>query len=189
MKTWYLYDQKNEKKYDNLSPEACRSVLSEVSTDQAQEWICWTQGESNWRCVLEISELKAYLGCAPDAAPLPAPEEDGGAERRKFPRFDIKLRVIITNKKSTFLTTCKDVSVGGMLLAHTIPDKIFTNDEEVDVFISAPQGKESIQFRCIPRGDLQNKKRIEFIHKDTARMRTLATWINECIKPFAKLAG
>lgn len=110
--------------------------------------------------------------------------EPTGRERRKHPRFEIKLRVIVTNKKNTFLTFTKDVSLGGLQLINEIPEYIFEGESEV--FINGPNNKDSIKFKCKAIGDQQHKTRLQFEHSDAKLVEKLQLWIDLFIRPNAK---
>lgn len=109
-----------------------------------------------------------------------------GRERRKFTRYDVKLRVIITNKKNTFLTFTKDVSLGGLQLMNDIPEYIFQGESEV--FISGPNNRDNIKFKCKAIGDNQHKSRLQFEDSDQVLLEKLQLWIDHIVKPQVKSA-
>lgn len=117
---------------------------------------------------------------------VPISQEPSGRERRKFTRYDIKLRVIITNKKNTFLTFTKDVSLGGLQLINDIPEYIFHGESEV--FISGPNNRDNIKFKCRAVGDNQHKSRLQFENSDQVLLEKLQVWIDHIVKPKAKSA-
>lgn len=98
-------------------------------------------------------------------------------EKRRFKRYTAKLKVIVSNKQKTFLSYSKNVSEGGILLENRIPKHMF--NEESEVYISAPNRKEIIVFRCLPIGDDEHPNRLKFQHSQHEYIQKLKLWLEE----------
>lgn len=100
-------------------------------------------------------------------------------ERRKYPRIKARLRAIITNKDKTFLTHCKDISMGGISVDHNIPEYVFSG--ECEVYICGANGKESIVFKCTPVGESQFPNRLKFSETDDRYKDKLSGWLDSFV--------
>lgn len=96
-------------------------------------------------------------------------------QQRRFKRFEVRLKVIISNKKKTFLSYSKNISEGGILLEDRIPKYMFNEDSEI--FISSPQKKEIITFRCSPVDDEENPNRLRFAESQAEYLHKLRSWL------------
>ena len=99
------------------------------------------------------------------------------SEQRKFPRHDVRLKVIISNKEKTFLSYTVNVSMGGVMLEDTIPRDYFNS--ETEIFISSPKKNEFIAFRCIPVGDDKEPKRFSFGQISDSSLQKFQEWIDK----------
>lgn len=97
------------------------------------------------------------------------------AEQRKFPRHDVRLKVIISNKEKTFLSYTVNVSIGGVMLEDQIPRDYFNS--ETEIFISSPKKNEFVAFRCIPVGDDKEPKRFSFGQISQNSLGKFQDWI------------
>lgn len=97
------------------------------------------------------------------------------AEQRRFKRYEARLKVIVSNKQKTFLSYSKNISEGGILVEDRIPNYMF--NEESEIYISAPNKKEIIVFRCLPIGDEENPNRIKFQHSQDEYIEKLKIWL------------
>ena len=109
--------------------------------------------------------------------PVSAPSEKKYAEQRKFPRHDVRLKVIISNKEKTFLSYTVNVSIGGVMLEDKIPMDYF--NAETEIFISSPKKNEFVAFRCIPVGDDKEPKRFSFGQISQASLSKFQDWIDK----------
>ncbi|MCK6598320.1 MAG: PilZ domain-containing protein [Bdellovibrionaceae bacterium] len=100
--------------------------------------------------------------------------------KRRYPRIEGRLRTIITNRSKAFMTYTKDISLGGIQTESPIPKDIIAT--EIEVYISDPQGKKSILFRCHPVGDLANPNRFSFAKADEKNLQKLGQWLDDLEK-------
>lgn len=128
--------------------------------------------------------FKDVLKEEPPKTPATAPQ---GAERRVHPRYEVKLRVIIKAEKNTFLTFTKDLSLGGLNLMSEVPEYIFKS--EVEIYITAPDGKNMVMFKCSPVASQLGKSRLRFTNIQTEKQKILETWVNNYIKPLVQKAS
>lgn len=103
--------------------------------------------------------------------------ESNYPEKRRFKRYTTKLKVIVSNKQKTFLSYSKNISEGGILLEDRIPKHMF--NEESEVYISAPNRKEIIVFRCLPIGDDEHPNRLKFQQSQHEYIQKLKLWLEE----------
>ena len=109
--------------------------------------------------------------------PVSAPSEKKYAEQRKFPRHDVRLKVIISNKEKTFLSYTVNVSIGGVMLEDKIPMDYF--NAETEIFISSPKKNEFVAFRCIPVGDDKEPNRFSFGQISQTSLSKFQDWIDK----------
>lgn len=99
--------------------------------------------------------------------------------KRKYPRFDIRLKVIISNKEKTFLSYTSNVSIGGVALEDNIPKEYFNQNADTEIFISSPKKNEFLAFRCQPVGDDEDPKRFSFGEISEQSLAKFQDWINK----------
>ncbi len=99
------------------------------------------------------------------------------SEQRKFARYDMRLKVIISNKEKTFLSYTKNVSIGGVMLEDKIPRDYF--NAETEIFISSPKKNEFVAFRCVPAGDDKEPTRFSFGQISKASLEKFQDWITK----------
>jgi PilZ domain len=110
--------------------------------------------------------------------PVSTPKDNKSfAEQRKFPRHDVRLKVIISNKEKTFLSYTVNVSIGGVMLEDKIPMDYFNS--ETEIFISSPKKNEFVAFRCIPVGDDKEPKRFSFGQISQTSLSKFQDWIDK----------
>lgn len=105
------------------------------------------------------------------------------SDRRMYARFDIRLRVIIKSGKSTYLTYTRDVSLGGLSLMNDVPEAIFNS--EAEIYITAPDQRNNIMFKCLPVASKFGKSRLMFTKVDDSKQKIMATWLHHFVKPSA----
>ncbi|MFN8847528.1 MAG: PilZ domain-containing protein [Bdellovibrionales bacterium] len=109
------------------------------------------------------------------------PIPTSGPEARKSPRFDIRIKVILSNKEKTFLSYTQNVSTSGVLLEDVIPTDFFQNDT-TEIFISSPKKNEFLAFRCTPVGDMSSPKRFTFGQISADALKKFQDWIDQLRK-------
>ena len=109
-------------------------------------------------------------------AAVPAAKFDEKSNARQHPRIKGRLRTIITNRERAFITYTRDISLGGVLLEHAIPDDLLKGS--VDIFITAPTGKDSIVFRCQPIKNQNGQYRFSFTGMETQNEQKLTSWLD-----------
>jgi hypothetical protein len=121
---------------------------------------------------------------APAAAAKPAEKR---SERRRFPRHEVRFRVIIRNETLTFRTFTKDISLGGLSLENPVPEKFF--DQKCQIFIGDPDGNENIRF-TLQSAHRQDRRYFSFAGVDEKMSVKLGQWIkNQVDKATRKKAG
>jgi hypothetical protein len=109
-------------------------------------------------------------------SPAPEPQESG-AEQRRAPRHDVRLKVIISNKEKTFLSYTVNVSLGGVMLEDKIPHDYFNS--ETEIFISSPKKNEFLAFRCTPVGDDKEPRRFSFGQISQDSLEKFQNWMSK----------
>lgn len=99
--------------------------------------------------------------------------------QRKFPRYTIRLKVIISNKEKTFLSYTSNVSIGGVALEDNIPAEYFNESKDSEIFISSPKKNEFLAFRCTPVGDETDPKRFSFGQISEESLNKFQDWIDK----------
>ncbi len=120
-----------------------------------------------------VQETPKEKVAAPASTP---PAADKPRNERHHPRIKGRLRTIITNRERAFITYTRDISLGGVLLEHAIPDDLLKGS--VDIFITAPTGKDSIVFRCQPIKNQSGQYRFSFMGVDAQNQEKLSSWLD-----------
>ncbi len=106
---------------------------------------------------------------APAAAAGKA-KEPQGADRRRDPRHNFKIEVVLVSKVRSFRTYSQNISLSGTMLEDEIP-KDFLN-KPFDLIITNPfepdPTKARLLFRAKIVGDLTDARRLMFIEQDVA---------------------
>ncbi len=105
-----------------------------------------------------------------EPAPSPNTQTSGGAERRRDPRHNFKIEVVLVSKIRSFRTYSKNISLSGTMLEDEIPrdflnkpfDLIIVNPFEAD------PSKARLLFRAKIVGDMTDPRRLMFIEQDVA---------------------
>ncbi|KYG60527.1 PilZ domain-containing protein [Bdellovibrio bacteriovorus] len=105
------------------------------------------------------------------ADPAPAPKaEPSGADRRRDPRHNFKIEVVLVSKIRSFRTYSKNISLSGTMLEDEIP-RDFLN-KPFDLIIVNPfepdPSKARLLFRAKIVGDMTDPRRLMFIEQDVA---------------------
>ena len=102
-------------------------------------------------------------------------------EGRSSPRYDLRIKVILSNKEKTFLSYTQNISVTGVLLEDVIPVDFFQN-EESEIFVSSPKKNEFLAFRCKPVGDQSSPRRFTFGQITPEALTKFQDWIDRLRK-------
>lgn len=124
---------------------------------------------------------------APASVPPPLTPEIDPHERRKHPRYALRLRVIIRNESLSFRTFTRDISLGGFSLENPLPEKLL--DDKCHVFIGNTDGSSAIRFALSPT-QRQDRRYFSFSGVDPEMAARLGKWITEQVsKHPGKIAG
>lgn len=103
-----------------------------------------------------------------------APEANE-ADRRKDPRHNFKIEVVLVSKVRSYRTYSKNISVSGTMLVHEIPKDFL--DKPFDLIIVNPfdpdPKKARLLFKAKIVGDLIDARRLMFIEQDPAMTQRL----------------
>ncbi len=154
-------------------PPAMKSSLADKKDDDGFFIVDYAEEE---KPVKETPKNKpAASPKASESLKTPTPAEKARNER-EHPRIKGRLRTIITNRERAFITYTRDISLGGVLLEHSIPDDLLKGS--VDIFITAPTGKDSIVFRCQPIKNQSGQYRFSFMGVDAQNQEKLSSWLD-----------
>lgn len=105
-------------------------------------------------------------------------KDDGGADRRRDPRHNFKIEVVLVSKARSFRTHSQNISLSGTMLEKEIP-RDFLNTQ-FDLILVNPfepnQTKARLLFKAKIVGDMTDPRRLMFIEQDetmTARLDAL----------------
>lgn len=94
--------------------------------------------------------------------------QDNDSDRRREPRHNFKIEVVLVSKIRSFRTYSINISLSGTLLDHEIPKDFLNNS--FDLIITNPFEPDSTKARLLFRakivGDLTDPRRLMFIEKD-----------------------
>jgi hypothetical protein len=101
-------------------------------------------------------------------------ERTDGSERRRFPRYDVRLRCIIRNDVMTFRTFTRDISLSGVSLENPIPEHLL--QKPCHIFIAGPDGKENIKF-SLAMTSRADRRYFSFAGMEQAFTDKLGAWL------------
>lgn len=168
---WFVCNTATQFCSPEVTFEAAREILAKVPRAELENWNAWQNGWPEWKPVEQCPELLIVVPPPMPIAkpvtppPLPAPvatrtaapeppkAAELSSERRRFPRFDVRLRVIIRNEELTFRTFSCNISLSGISLERPVPERIFGRG--CQIFIAGPTG-ENLRFsiHATSRNDL-----------------------------------
>lgn len=103
------------------------------------------------------------------------PDPNHPANRRRHPRFNIRFKVIIESDVLTFRSFTSNISLGGLALEHSLPDKLLSND--CKIYISDLDNSETIMFNIKPVKHGSDLKYFSFENLDDYYQRKLENWL------------
>lgn len=121
-------------------------------------------------------------------------KDDGGADRRRDPRHNFKIEVVLVSKARSFRTHSQNISLSGTMLEKEIPrDFLNTHFDLILVNPFEPnQTKARLLFKAKIVGDMTDPRRLMFIEQDaamTARLDALLKAYVTYQKQVKKSAG
>ncbi len=123
-----------------------------------------------------VQETPKRNAPAPATNKSAAPGKEKVRNDRQHARIKGRLRTIITNRERAFITYTRDISLGGVFLEHAIPEDLLKGI--VDIFITAPTGKDSIVFRCQPIQNQSGQYRFSFVGIEAQNQEKLTQWLD-----------
>lgn len=123
------------------------------------------------------------LKSTPTPTPTPVKKVSGTdwEERRKYPRFDFKFRVVIISDGRIFRTYTKNISLGGVLINTSIPKDI--KSMECKVILGRDDSKENIETEASFVGNSSSTCRLRFNEKNASTFQSkLQAWITQMQK-------
>lgn len=174
---WSFRDEKTEKQVDGLNFKQAAFVNSMIPASARFSWLVWHEGLTDWMSLDECTHFNEE-NAEKKTAPPPAPPEkskpkaaapssrgktssDADLNRRLNRRFAKHFKVSINLTDKVFTTHTLNLSMGGMLLEHTLPEELGKSfgvklqrydGTSVDLFCSAipvPDGGRSRRVRII----------------------------------------
>lgn len=121
---------------------------------------------------LDLSKIRKIK---PSKIPLEKPtketkKETAGSDRRRDPRHNFKIEVVLVSKARSFRTYSKNISLSGTMLENEIP-RDFLNAHFDLIIVNPFEGdpsKARLLFRAKIVGDVKDPRRLMFIEQDPA---------------------
>jgi hypothetical protein len=101
-------------------------------------------------------------------------------DKRRWPRYEARLRVVVISGNRSFRSFTRNISRGGLLLEHVIPQELL--ERACRVIIGSTDLKENIEFDARLAGDPQNPRAVEFYEGKDFFIRKLDTWLEDLRK-------
>lgn len=116
---------------------------------------------------LDLSKIKKIK---PDTSSKKKPQqtESSGSDRRRDPRHNFKIEIVLVSKERSFRTYSKNMSISGTLLEDEIPRDFLNKPFDliiVNPFESDP-AKARLLFKAKIVGDMKDSRRLTFIEQD-----------------------
>ncbi len=203
---WHLYEQTRQQQWSDLDFAECVKFVKTAQADTPSEgqdsfpsWYVWRSDFPDWKPILEVGEFAAALRTeeisqikpppTPQAPPPSSQKAEAGSvtssvgEKRKFPRFFVRLRVVLRSENLTFRTFTKNLSLGGASLEHPIPQGLLK--EHCQIYLADPETAQNIRFKARIIQELQDAKGIAFEDLAAADEKKIQMWIGR----FARKTG
>lgn len=111
--------------------------------------------------------------------PLATATEPSISERRKYPRFQIRYRVIIRNDNLTFRTFSQNISLGGLALETPVPQAFLGSD--CQIFVGNTRTGENIRFSGRMVANRKDAQFFMFIQASPESLSKLQKWVESHI--------
>ncbi|HUP57523.1 MAG TPA: PilZ domain-containing protein [Bdellovibrionota bacterium] len=135
-----------------------------------------TEIEEAPKVEIKSARRRAPVQAVPDALSAePAPAPGGHTPVRRFPRFKVKLRVVISSGPRFHNSTTRDISAGGLSLEDKIPPALFGAYCRIQIFRSTSD--ERIDLKCRIFADPRHPRRLQFVDPPEEALERLKTWI------------
>ncbi len=99
----------------------------------------------------------------------------GNTNRRKFERFPLRLRVILTLDANCFRTFTTDISENGVCLVAPVPANLLQHPCEI--YIANKASGENIRFHATLIGDKKHPLRFMFLNAPAQAQAIIRKWI------------
>lgn len=150
----------------------------------------FTAAQLGWvEAQLETAQGGSPLPAARQPAPAQPPGRDrrSWADRRKHPRSNLRLQVVIISDRDAFRTFSRNVSMGGMALEKAVPKALLS--KECTIFLSEPGSTAKFSFTgtvlAEPDQPDAPRHRIMFGHVADSSIDTLRLWLEGAAKKAA----
>lgn len=104
-----------------------------------------------------------------------APVAASGQDRRKYPRFDIRYRVIVRNDNLTFRTFSRNISLGGVALEMPVPEALLGS--ECQIYVGNPRTGENIRFSGKLVANRNDSQFFVFLKSSPDSLTKLQKWV------------
>lgn len=186
---WHIYNRETGERFDKLEGEDLNARIHQLLTHCAVEIIyAWKPGFKDWSPISEVPELKAIVDAQAAQEDLPPPppmplsatkesEEIDWKERRKSPRLDARLKLVLVTGQDSFRTFTHNISTGGLAVGHGIPDKFL--NIPCEAFISSPDAGERV--KVVARAIASSSKTTRLVFDEASReaIDKLNVWMKE----------
>lgn len=185
MAHWHLFHLTTQQTFQNLS---FSEANKKIQQGKKEEWYCWQPQFVDWKPVREVSDFMPVS--SKKAVPPPPPparafktadiqtSETQTSEKRKHPRHNVQLKVIIVKGSSAFKTMTVDISEGGLRLNKPLPQTWL--DSDCDIFIFHPASNRAIKISSRLVGTGSIRSRLTFA--DNHALHELKQWIESLSK-------
>lgn len=198
---WHLFDRATRQQVSELTLSEVVEKLGAVGPEARSGWYAWRAGFADWTPVRNCPEILRALGAKnpPSLVPPPPPtplftnagwtenRRQERVERRKHPRFQIRLKVVVLSDTRTFRSFTRDASLGGLLLEHKLPAWV-SSSPNCRILISSPAGDRTIGFVARVLPDTANMRRLAFLTSDAETESELAGWLESISDAMKRIA-
>lgn len=191
IKDWRLFNTKTGKQIAQLDLHSIVNFLSARPATELVYWGAWNPKMKDWAKVMDVPEIREklrllraipYSGEGPQVddyhETVKLNSQTGEkADRRLFPRVEIRLKVVIVSGSKSFRGFTQDASLGGVLLENKIPFEL--SKKSCHVFLSSSDDEHAIEFRARIIADRDNPRRIAFEEANEKFKKRLQMWLQK----------
>lgn len=133
--------------------------------------------------VISIEKAETLNSAIPEAPTLiatnpPSSEPKSGFDRRRYPRYHARFRIIIKNENLTFRTFSMDVSLGGLSLETAVPPGCVGS--LCHILIGHPTSGENLSFSARMLSSRRESKYFSFTKSPPESISRLQKWLAAC---------
>ena len=170
MADWIFQNKKHAQRIIVRDIDSAMQLMQLIERTEKDSWEIQILAEA------EPPQSSAVPPRAPEPQAAAAPSNVARFEnRRNFERYDLAYRILIIRGQVSYRSYTDNISLGGMLLKNTVPDKLL--GEVCNIYIGHPNRRENIELTARVIGKGEASRRVAFTEVDDDSKTLLEKWM------------